>query len=129
MKLEPQCHGCENARMADLDMAAVERALRARQAELHDRIERLARPPERGAGLQFGKRIGDGTAEAVSRLTDVGVGPSLEASEARIERALEKLREGNYGRCDRCSEPISPARLGAAPESVLCIECMRSARR
>jgi DnaK suppressor protein len=129
MKLEPQRHGCENARMADLDMAAVERALRARQAELHDRIERLARPPERGAGLQFGKRIGDGTAEAVSRLTDVGVGPSLEASEARIERALEKLREGNYGRCDRCSEPISPARLGAAPESVLCIECMRSARR
>lgn len=113
----------------DLDLAAMERALRARQAELRDRIERLARPPERGAGLQFGKRIGDGTAEAVSRLTDVGVGPSLEASEARVERALEKLREGSYGRCDRCGEPISTARLGAAPESVLCIDCVRSGKR
>ena len=113
----------------ELDLAAVERALQARQAELHDRIERLTRAPERGAGLQFGKRIGDGTAEAVSRLTDVGVGPSLEASEARVERALEKLREGSYGRCDRCGEPISAARLGAAPESVLCIECMRSTKR
>jgi DnaK suppressor protein len=113
----------------DLDLAAMERALRARQAELRDRIERLARPPERGAGLQFGKRIGDGTAEAVSRLTDVGVGPSLEASEARVERALEKLREGSYGYCDRCGEPIATARLGAAPESVRCIECVRNAPR
>ena len=113
----------------DLDPAAMERALRARQAELHDRIERLARPPERGAGLQFGKRIGDGTTEAVSRLTDIGVGPSLEASEARVERALEKLREGSYGLCDRCGKPITPARLGAAPDSVLCIDCVGQARR
>ena len=112
----------------DLDLAAIERALRARQTELHDRIERLARPPERGAGLQFGKRIGDGTAEAVSRLTDVGVGPSLETSQARVDRALEKLREGTYGACDRCGEAISSARLGAAPDSVLCIDCVRKVR-
>jgi DnaK suppressor protein len=113
----------------DIDLVKTERTLRAHQAELHERIARLVRPPERGAGLQFGKRIGDGTAEAVSRLTDVGVGPSLEASEARVERALEKLAEGSYGRCDRCGEPISTARLGAAPESVLCIDCVRSAPR
>jgi len=113
----------------DIDLVETERTLRAHQAELHERIARLVRPPERGAGLQFGKRIGDGTAEAVSRLTDVGVGPSLEASEARVERALEKLAEGSYGRCDRCGEPISTARLGAAPESVLCIDCVRSAPR
>lgn len=112
----------------DFDLVATERTLRARRAELHERIARLARPPERGTGLQFGKRIGDGTTEAVSRLTDVGVGPSLEASEARVDRALEKLAEGSYGCCDRCGEPISPARLGAAPESVLCIECVRSVR-
>lgn len=113
----------------DLDLAAAELTLRARRAELQERIARLARPPERGAGLQFGKRIGDGTAEAVSRLTDVGVGPSLEASEARVERALEKLEEGSYGRCDRCGEPIPAARLRAAPESVLCIDCVRSSPR
>jgi len=80
------------------DLAAVERDLRARHAELHAKLTGLAEPPEAGAGVDFGKRIGDGTTEAVSRLTDVGVGGSLEASAARIERALAKLEAGTYPR-------------------------------
>ena len=113
---------------APLDLDAVERELRARDAALRERLAALARAPERGAELGFGKRIGDGTTEAVSRLTDVGVGGSLEISEARIARALAKLAEGTYGVCDACGDPIATARLRAAPESVLCIECARRAR-
>ena len=85
---------------APLDLEAVERELRARDTALRERLAALARPPERGAELGFGKRIGDGTTEAVSRLNDVAVGSSLEASEARITRALAKLAEGSYGLCD-----------------------------
>ena len=114
--------------MADIDLAAVERELRARHDELEERLAALARPPERGSTVGFGKRIGDGTTEAVSRLTDVGVGGSLELSEARVARALAKLAEGSYGVCDGCGEAIAPGRLAAAPESVLCIECARRAR-
>ena len=112
----------------EFDLREVERGLRARLDDLREQIARLALPPERGTGLQFGKRIGDGTAEAVSRLTDVGVGGNLELREARVLRALEKLEAGDYGNCDACGEPIPVARLGAAPESVLCIECARKAR-
>ncbi|HEX2413305.1 MAG TPA: TraR/DksA C4-type zinc finger protein [Solirubrobacteraceae bacterium] len=110
------------------DLAEVERILRERQTELRDRIAGLARRPERGSQLSFGKRIGDGTTEAISRLTDVGVGTSLEVSEERITRALAKLDDGSYGVCDACGGPIAPARLRAAPESVLCIECARRAQ-
>ena len=108
--------------------AEVEGLLRRRLDEIRQRLAELARAPEPGTGIGFGKRIGDGTAEAVSRLTDVGVGPSLETSQARVDRALEKLREGTYGSCDRCGEAISSARLGAAPDSVLCIDCVRKVR-
>jgi DnaK suppressor protein len=111
-----------------LDLEVVERELRSRHEVLQARLAGLARAPERGAELGFGKRIGDGTTEAVSRLTDVGVGGSLEISEARIARALAKLAAGSYGVCDACGGPIAAARLGAAPESVLCIECARHAR-
>ncbi len=108
-----------------IDLAVVERELRARHAVLQQRLGVLAAPPERGAEVGFGKRIGDGTTEAVSRLTDVGVGGSLEVSDERIARALAKLEEGSYGTCDRCATAIAPARLRAAPESVLCIDCAR----
>jgi RNA polymerase-binding transcription factor len=115
--------------MADPDdLEVVERNLRNRQQALEDRLASLARPPERGAEVGFGKRVGDGTTEAVSRLTDVGVGGSLEVSVARVARALAKVGEGSYGVCDVCGGPIAPARLRAAPESVLCIECARRAR-
>jgi DnaK suppressor protein len=110
------------------DLAETERVLRERQTELRERIAGLARPPERGALLGFGKRIGDGTTEAISRLTDVGVGSSLEVSEERVTRALAKLEDSSYGVCDACGGPIAPARLRAAPESVLCIECARRAQ-
>ncbi|MCW3014963.1 MAG: hypothetical protein JWO02_2055 [Solirubrobacterales bacterium] len=113
---------------APLDLEAVERELRARHEDLHTRLSGFARAPERGAGVGFGKRIGDGTIEAVSRMTDAGVGETLELSEKRVRRALTKLAEGTYGMCDRCGQPIAPARLRFAPESVLCIDCARLMR-
>jgi DnaK suppressor protein len=109
------------------DVEEARARLVARQAELLGRITEFAKPPERGAELGFGKRIGDGTLEAVSRLNDVGVGGSLEVTEARVARALEKVQDGTYGVCDRCGQPIADARLKAQPESVLCIACARLA--
>jgi RNA polymerase-binding transcription factor len=111
-----------------LDLEAVERDLRDRREALRERLTSMARPPERGAEIGFGKRIGEGTTEAISRLTDVGVGGSLEVTEARTTRALQKLDEGTYGTCDACGKPIAPARLRVAPESALCIECARARR-
>jgi DnaK suppressor protein len=111
-----------------VDLAAVEQALLAHREAIQARLGGITRTPERGSGVSFGKRVGDGTTEAVSRLTDVGVVDSLNATEARIERALAKLAEGTYGACDRCGEPIPVARLEAAPESVLCVGCARLVR-
>jgi DnaK suppressor protein len=103
----------------------IEQLLRARLDEIQARLAELARPPEAGSGIGFGKRIGDGTSEAISRRNDIGVGNSLLVTEEKLQRALAKLEEGSYGRCDRCGGPIAPARLEAAPESVLCIDCAR----
>ena len=102
-----------------------EELLRNRLAEVQAQLAELAKPPEAGAGIGFGKRIGDGTNEAISRRNDIGVGNSLLVTEEKLERALAKLEEGSYGRCDDCGGPIAPARLEAAPESVLCIDCAR----
>ena len=114
--------------MDPADPDAVRAHLHERREVLHAQVSGMAAPPERGSGISFGKRIGDGTIEAVQRLTDVGVGTSLETTLERVDRALAKLDEGTYGRCDACGQPIAPKRLAARPESVLCIECARRAR-
>ena len=106
-----------------IDLQAIERALRERKRELDERIGEFAKAPERGALLGFGKRIGDGTTEAISRITEVGVGTSLEVTAGKVDRALAKIEEGTYGACDSCGKPIAPGRLEAVPESVLCIAC------
>jgi DnaK suppressor protein len=114
-----------SSRDDELDLAAIEQALRSRQAEIHKKVTGLAKPPERGSGISFGKRIGDGTTEAVSRLNEIGVGNSLLIQGDRVDRALAKIDEGTYGICDSCGRPILPARLRAAPESVVCMDCVR----
>jgi RNA polymerase-binding transcription factor len=103
----------------------IEWLLRGRLAELQARIAELAKAPEPGAGIGFGKRIGDGTNEAISRRNEIGVGNSLLVTEEKLERALAKLEEGSYGRCDSCGGPIAPGRLEVVPESALCIDCAR----
>ncbi len=115
--------------MVRLDTAKVERRLRELGAELEARLAELKRAPERGSGISFGKRVGDGTTEAVSRLNDVGVADSLEASAERVERALAKLAEGSYGTCDVCGGEIPERRLEAQPESAMCLTCTSAARR
>ena len=108
---------------AALDAGEVRRRLEKRRDQIRGRVAALARPPELGESQGFGKRIGDGTIEAISRLTEIGVGSSLESSLARTERALAKLDEGSYGLCDTCGDPIPVARLGAMPDSVSCLSC------
>ncbi len=114
---------------ADLDLAAIRGELEARRDRARTRIAALGQRPELGSAQGFGKRIGDGTIEAVSRLTEIGVGESLERGLARTERALAKLDAGTYGICDVCGNPIAPARLRAIPDGVLCMNCAASERR
>jgi DnaK suppressor protein len=42
---------------------------------------------------------------------------------AKIEEALQRLQDGNYGVCEECGETIGTARLKARPVTTLCIDC------
>jgi DnaK suppressor protein len=113
----------------DLDLAAIRQELEARLDSTRERLAVLAKRPELGTAQGFGKRVGDGTTEAVSRLTDIGVGDSLERVLARTERAVAKLDDGTYGICDACGDQIPAGRLRALPDGVLCLTCAQSQRR
>jgi hypothetical protein len=48
-------------------------------------------------------------------------GPVDEAS--TLAEALERLHGGEYGVCEECGTPITPARVHATPDIVTCLEC------
>jgi len=41
----------------------------------------------------------------------------------KIEAALARIRDGTFGTCLECGDPISSARLLARPVATLCIDC------
>jgi DnaK suppressor protein len=48
---------------------------------------------------------------------------------ARIENALQRMRDGHYGSCETCGCSIPMARLNALPYATLCIKCQREAEQ
>jgi DnaK suppressor protein len=107
--------------MVDQDALATQ--LRAREAELVRELGRLTAPPDATAGIGFGKRIGDGTTEAVERLSTTAAAKSLDATLREVRRALAKLDEGTYGTCDDCGGPIAEERLEVRPATARCVAC------
>jgi DnaK suppressor protein len=51
----------------------------------------------------------------------------LDSRLAEIERALSRLSDGSYGRCEKCSQAIPPRRLEALPFATLCVPCQSAA--
>jgi DnaK suppressor protein len=47
----------------------------------------------------------------------------------KIDHALRKIDDGNFGVCEECEEPISLKRLEARPETTLCIRCKEDQER
>jgi DnaK suppressor protein len=47
----------------------------------------------------------------------------------KLAEALDRLRGGEYGICEECSEAIAPARLRAMPEVTTCVRCQDQLER
>jgi len=59
--------------------------------------------------------------------SDLSLG-RLESESAEIQQidgALECIRDGSFGLCENCDQPISKARLEAIPYAQLCVPCKR----
>lgn len=108
--------------MNDTDLTALAAELDAKGDELRSRIEDLTRPPEAGATIGFGKRIGDGTTQAIQQMADASTAESLDKTLQEVRAAQRRIEEGCYGVCTVCGEPIPAARLEFRPWAATCVE-------
>jgi RNA polymerase-binding transcription factor len=110
-----------------MEPSEVRAVLERARAELRAELETLTAAPRDPMGaVSFGKRVGEGTSQAVERIAQVDAAQRLDAKLQDVERALGKLDEGSYGTCDVCGRPIGAERLEAIPWAVMCLDDARS---
>ena len=104
----------------DID-TALAAMLADKRRQLQEQLDEMAAPQEL-CSISFGKRVGEGTSQAVDRLASVPAHDKLQALLAEVVRAEEKLADGSYGRCDECGAEISAGRLEARPWATRCLD-------
>ncbi|MDA8341919.1 MAG: TraR/DksA C4-type zinc finger protein [Actinomycetota bacterium] len=77
---------------------------------------------EGAGGLAFDPNFADSSQVTAERGELETLVNQLRDSLGEVAHALEKLAEGEYGRCEVCGNAIGEARLEAMPATRFCIE-------
>ena len=105
-----------------LDLLNLERLLQAQRAVLIEETEELE---SEAVGDQSAALETQGDAAAVER--DRTMDLTLLGDEAVLLRevvaAIDRLREGTYGRCEDCGKAIPRGRLAVIPYARRCVRC------
>lgn len=112
----------------DIWLSEAEQILRARRAELAQRVGRT----EVDLHHVHEPLVADFADQATQRANeDVlrEIGASARDQLSHVNRALERLAKGEYPYCVRCGVEIGHDRLRAIPEADLCASCASADRR
>jgi DnaK suppressor protein len=77
----------------------------------------------------YDQHMAETAATTLDREIDLTLQDNARATLGKIDRALHKLDDGTYGKCDKCGKPIGQGRLEIAPYATLCVDCKRVEER
>jgi DnaK suppressor protein len=106
------------------DFAAVRVRLEQERASLRSDIAALAAnnlASQDDAGI--GNHMADDATEVFDRERGMALQSNSQELLTQVDAAIERLDQGNYGICARCSQQIDPDRLEALPYAIYCINC------
>jgi RNA polymerase-binding transcription factor DksA len=117
-----------------MDEREVEARLVAEQAAAAQRIASMSEDLAAVAAATAGSNVDDehdpeGSTIAFEREQLAELRAHAHRQLLEVDAALDRLRDGRYGRCERCGQPIGDARLEALPATRLCVRCAAGARR
>ena len=106
----------------------LERALDERVATTTARIEALTRSLADIISSSEGsppddEHDPDGATSGFERAQVAALLETAKTELAELELASDRLRDGDYGICENCGEPIAFARLEALPNVRTCVRC------
>ncbi|MFC3681749.1 TraR/DksA family transcriptional regulator [Bacterioplanoides pacificum] len=105
-----------------MNTEAIKAELAARKALLQQRADKV----ERDASHRDAPLSADFAEQAVERENDdvlTAIGAESRHEIDLINKALQRLEDGEYGECQQCGGDIDELRLAAVPYAELCILC------
>jgi DnaK suppressor protein len=105
-----------------VDIETIKQRLLARRDELRSR-EASANAGLRQQPDLSNEDYGDASTQSERNGLLSALSRTADAELKRIDEALQRLREGRYGVCVTCGEPIEGQRLEAVPYTDRCISC------
>lgn len=73
--------------------------------------------------------LADQAANAYTKEFLLSLGDAERRSLRQVDAALDKIRLGTYGKCEKCGEEIAIKRLEALPFAEYCIACQEEEER
>jgi DnaK suppressor protein len=72
---------------------------------------------------EFGDKADENAQEISEYTTNLATEKVLEKTLRDIDNSLKRIKEGTYGVCKYCKEPIGEKRMKARPVASACIDC------
>jgi DnaK suppressor protein len=103
--------------------------LERRRAELINKSNLAAKEIREADHAQGGRDSLDESTEEQNTSTQLRLADRDRNLFIKINHALERMDDGEYGYCEQCEEPINEKRLKARPVTTLCIDCKEDQER
>jgi RNA polymerase-binding protein DksA len=114
------------------EQAAVRAALESDATRLASEIDLAASELAsllRDSGEGTGDDHADAGAKTFEREHEISLANNSRVMLEQSLRALARLDDGTYGRCENCDQPVGKMRLQAFPRATLCMSCKKLQER
>lgn len=114
----------------------IEKNLKEEQKRIEAELSKIAIPDKNVPGnwqSKFPYGDGDSGTASLERQADeveeyatrLPLEKALETKLASVNAALDKVKKGDYGKCEKCGKDIPLKRLEIFPEARYCIDCQQ----
>ncbi len=108
--------------MNNEELKSFESMLLKKKEELEKELGNTPLVTEMGSDTE-GEMFDEEADEAEEIGTNYSIKKTLQETLNSINSALEKIKNGAYGKCEKCANGIEKEILSADPESALCRHC------
>jgi DnaK suppressor protein len=99
------------------------------RAEYDQTISEIAEAQRDRLTDSAGDDQADTGTKTFEREQEITLANNLRERIGQVERALDRLTDGQYGWCEKCGKAIPVERLAAFPSATLCVSCKQLEER